>query len=188
MACNGNRSRLSVQCSNRKAFPRTSRDEPAPDQASRALYEPFQHVTALLQRPRPEITATGVEDVKGDIDRPRRCYIRPRLTKQIEARHQPFVEYRDLAIEYEGHTRQRRHGFDQVRKAGSMLDALPTDKAHVASSLVCDEAPAVDLFLIDPSGAVEGLDERRLKRTDGKGGIASHRVPFCRMRQAPIRP
>jgi hypothetical protein len=36
MACDGNRSRLSVQCSNRKAFPETSRDEPAPDQASRA--------------------------------------------------------------------------------------------------------------------------------------------------------
>jgi hypothetical protein len=69
------------------------------------------------------------------MDRTRRSYIRAKLTKEIEARHQPFVEYRDLAIEYEGHARQRRHGFDQVRKAGSVLDAFPTDQAHVAPAL-----------------------------------------------------
>jgi hypothetical protein len=62
------------------------------------------------RRPCPEIAATRMEDVKGDIDRTRRSYIRARLTKEIEARHQPLVEYRDLAIEYEGHTRQRGVG------------------------------------------------------------------------------
>jgi hypothetical protein len=73
-----------------------------------AIHESFQYVTPLLQRACPEIAATRMEDVKGDLDRTRRSYIRARLTKEIEARHQPLVEYRDLAIEYEGHTRQRR--------------------------------------------------------------------------------
>jgi hypothetical protein len=94
-----------------------------------ALHEPFPYVPALLQGLCPEVTAAGVEDVEGDEDRPSRRHVRTRITEQIEARHEPLIEHRDLAVEHEGRTRQRRDSLDQVGEADSMLDALPADKA-----------------------------------------------------------
>jgi hypothetical protein len=56
-------------------------------------------------------------------------------------------------------------------------------EADAASSLVGHDAPAVDLFFVDPPRTVKGLDERRLEGADFKGCKASHHGLFCQARQ-----
>jgi hypothetical protein len=52
---------------------------------------------------------------------------------------------------------------------------LTRRKSDAASGLIGDQAPAVDLFLVDPTGAVEGLDER----DDIEGDKAGHQASSC---------
>jgi hypothetical protein len=66
---------------------------------------------------------------------------------------------------------------------GGVVDTLSAHKPHGAACLVGHHSPAVDFFLVDPTRMVKGLDEHRLEWADFKGSEASHRRPFCQVRQ-----
>jgi hypothetical protein len=127
-----------------------------------AIHEPFQYATTLLQRSCPEITAASVEDVEGDEDRPSRRHVRAKITEQIERDTSWSSNTATSPSSTRGGPGSAEMALTRSGNRGSVLDALPANKAHVASNLVGAETPAINLFLVDPTGAVEGLDEHRL--------------------------
>jgi hypothetical protein len=69
---------------------------------------------------------------------------------------------RDLAVEYQGVRRQFRDRRRDVVEAARVVAAAPADEADACAVLVREDAPAIDLLLVDPAVAVERLaDERR---------------------------
>src|SRR5262249_16004854 len=52
--------------------------------------------------------------------------------------------------------RQLRDGRRDVAEAASVIDAGAAHETHRVANLVRDDAPAVDLLLVDPAGTVEG--------------------------------
>jgi hypothetical protein len=68
-----------------------------------------------------------------------------------------FLVDRDFAIEHERSRGQLRGGRRDVGEAPGVLHTVPADEADAVAFLVRDDAPPVDLLLVDPAGAVERL-------------------------------
>jgi hypothetical protein len=81
----------------------------------------------------------------------------------VEPRPQLLVEDRNLAVEHQAARRQLSDCRRNVVKAAGVVAAVPADQVDAAAVLVRQDAPAIDLLLVDPAVAVEG-------RADERGG------------------
>src|SRR5262249_38091934 len=100
------------------------------------------------------------------------------LPEQIEAGHEPLIEHRDLAVEDQRASVQLPNGASDVGEARGVIPARATDELNVSGLLVRDDAPPVDLFLVDPPAAMEGSDERRDGGRDAGQIDGGHRAEY----------
>jgi len=85
----------------------------------------------------------------------------------MEPGDEVLVEDGDFAIEDEDVGAQLRDGGGDLGETAGVVDSTPTQEANVRAFLVGDDPPPVDLFLVDPSVAMEGrTGERRGHRSE----------------------
>jgi len=73
---------------------------------------------------------------------------------------------------------QLADGTGTVSEAGSLIPARAADEMNVSATLVSDDPPPIHLFLIDPTAAMERVNERRDGGLDAGQADGGHRDEY----------
>src|SRR5438445_2835249 len=114
-----------------------------------------------------------VQHVECDEDRRRGDHRLVRVAKPLEPGPELVVEHRQLAVEDQRRGLELRECGRDVRVAAGVVDAVAAHEADAGAVLVGQHAVAVDLLLVDPTGAVKG-------RADERWGHRSVLADHCR--------
>src|SRR5262249_37597235 len=88
------------------------------------------------------------------------------FAEPVESRPQLLVVDRHLTVEHQGPRRQLGDRRRDAGEAPRVIAAVAAYEAHARAVFVREHPPPVDLLLVDPAIAVEGLaDERRGHRS-----------------------
>src|SRR3989442_3703444 len=121
----------------------------------------LQSNATLAQRPPDELAPVLVQQIERHQHGRRGDRVRVWFPQPVEARTELLVVDRNLAVEHQGARGQRGDRGRDAGEASRVVEAIAADEAHARTILVRDDAPPVDLFLVDPALAVERLADVR---------------------------
>jgi hypothetical protein len=103
----------------------------------------------------------------------------------MEAAHQLFVEDGHLTIQDQHVGAELRDCGGELAETRGVIDGVARDQADAGSVLVGEDAPPVDLFLVDPAVTMEGRTNERRGHGSQRNGNDYHRDEVSRSGQSP---